>query len=507
VGQAEAQQFLQSYTYDRYGNRTINQGSTWGTGINNKQFTVDPSNTNRLMVPSGQIGTMTYDNAGNLITDTYTGAGTRTYDGENRMLTAWGGNNQWQFYTYDANGSRVRRKIDNVETWQVYGMDGEVLAEYAASGAPSSPQKEYGYRNGQLLVSGEPAAQIKWLVADQLGTPRIILDKTGALANVKRHDYLPFGEELLAGQGNRTFALGYSGDNVRQKFTQKEKDNETGLDYFSARYHASTQGRFTSSDPLITSGKVAVPQSWNRYTYCLNNPLAFVDPTGLEWRTNDESGALRWYEKDDERTGSTEYTNEYYQNGNQWVRLNMSGPTHNTQDSAFGRRGWDFVEAGSVPGSYNGANMPSAQAGPGDSTGALQLLFEYITGTGPTDREFGPSDYMTQGMMTSPDVTAARQKFIQQGGGTYVGGVRFGLNAEDGPFEAGSNMPRQFVGSFNITITQQPNGDAQFVLQNATTLKSALYQIPGVQPVERSTMHPLSTKTQTYFWTERGVIK
>jgi DNA-directed RNA polymerase subunit L len=114
---------------------------------------------------------------------------------------------------------------------------------------------------------------------------------------------------------------------------------------------------------------------------------------------------------------------------------------------------------------------------------------------------------MTQGMMTSPDVAAARQKFIEQGGGTYVGGVRFGLNAEDGPFEAGANMPRQFVGSFNITITQKGDGDAQFVLENATTLKSALYQTPGVQPVERSTMHPLSTKTQTYFWTERGLSK
>jgi RHS repeat-associated protein len=115
--------------------------------------------------------------------------------------------------------------------------------------------------------------------------------------------------------------------------TQKERDNETGLDYFGARYHASVQGRFTSSDPLITSGKVEVPQSWNRYTYCVNNPLAFVDPTGLEWRTNDGSGALRWYEKDDDRTGSTEYTNEYYQNGNQWVRLNIGGPTHNTEDA------------------------------------------------------------------------------------------------------------------------------------------------------------------------------
>jgi hypothetical protein len=42
--------------------------------------------------------------------------------------------------------------VDGVETWQVYGLNGELLSEYAANSAPSSPQKEYGYSNGQLLV-------------------------------------------------------------------------------------------------------------------------------------------------------------------------------------------------------------------------------------------------------------------------------------------------------------------------------------------------------------------
>src|ERR1043165_3624105 len=55
----------QQFTYDRWGNRTINTGGTYGIGINNKAFTVDTS-TNRLTVPVGQSGTMTYDAAGNL---------------------------------------------------------------------------------------------------------------------------------------------------------------------------------------------------------------------------------------------------------------------------------------------------------------------------------------------------------------------------------------------------------------------------------------------------------
>ena len=54
--------------------------------------------------------------------------------------------------------------------------------------------------------------------------------------------------------------------------TSKERDNETGLDYFGARYFASTQGRFTGSDPLLSSGSVYAPQTWNRYSYTINNP-------------------------------------------------------------------------------------------------------------------------------------------------------------------------------------------------------------------------------------------
>jgi hypothetical protein len=69
---------------------------------------------------------------------------------------------------------------------------------------------------------------VNWLIPDQLGTPRMILDQTGALASIKRHDYLPFGEELFAGSGGRTTAQGYSGDNIRQQFTSKERDIETG---------------------------------------------------------------------------------------------------------------------------------------------------------------------------------------------------------------------------------------------------------------------------------------
>jgi RHS repeat-associated protein len=91
---------------------------------------------------------------------------------------------------------------------------------------------------------------------------------------------MPFGEEII-GLGNRTSTNGYQADNIRQKFTQKERDIETGLDYFIARYYSSQHGRFTSADPLMSSATIYAPQSWNRYSYTLNNPLRYTDPFGM----------------------------------------------------------------------------------------------------------------------------------------------------------------------------------------------------------------------------------
>jgi RHS repeat-associated protein len=65
------------------------------------------------------------------------------------------------------------------------------------------------------------------------------------------------------------------------RYTGKERDAETGLDYFGARYLSSTEERFTGSDPSNLSVDFWMPQTWNRYAYALNNPLAMVDQNGL----------------------------------------------------------------------------------------------------------------------------------------------------------------------------------------------------------------------------------
>ena len=497
-----ARDWQQEYQYDRWSNRTIHQTNTWGPNIPKPNFGVDASNNNRLTAPNGF--SMTYDHAGNVNADTYSGILERVYDANNRMTQAKDNNNVVQSYVYDADGRRVRRKVNGVETWQIYGSDQELIAEYPASGAAANPQKEYAYRNGQLLVvaetssagapapsaltatpptggtnltlswtaaqgaakyrverkgasgsftsigtttsasmtdngavsgnaylykvcaadaagnctssysnialgaaitftdptiisitddptgltvttmkavhitelrtavnairtlAGLPAATwtytnvvqnqlihvedvrelrtaldaaltalainqstytdpaikgfiedpvnattikashireirqrvttgigpsggpsgssvftLNWLITDHLGTPRIAIDLSGSLNNIRRFDYLPFGEELTTSHGIRDTTPGYtpsSADRIRQKFTSQERDIETGLDYFGARYYSSIQGRFTGPD---TFGGVADnPQSLNLYLYVNNNPLRAIDPNG-----------------------------------------------------------------------------------------------------------------------------------------------------------------------------------------------------------------------------------
>ncbi len=142
---------------------------------------------------------------------------------------------------------------------------------------------------GNVVITNSSLGNVNWLVTDQLGTPRMVFDQTGARANVKRHDYLPFGEEVYGGARNS--AMGYGAlDGVRQKFTQQERDNETGLDYMHARYFSSIGGRFNSADSF--GGSIGNPQSLNRYAYVVNNPMNLSDPTGHRWES--DHGVTSW---------------------------------------------------------------------------------------------------------------------------------------------------------------------------------------------------------------------
>ena len=116
----------------------------------------------------------------------------------------------------------------------VYDAGGDLAVEYTTSTAPAATGTEY-------------------LTADHLGCTRMVTDNQG---HIEQHDYLPFGEEILGAVGGwRTGISTYGPNTIRQKFTGKERDVETGLDYFEARYFSSSQGRFTGPDPENVGAK------------------------------------------------------------------------------------------------------------------------------------------------------------------------------------------------------------------------------------------------------------
>jgi RHS repeat-associated protein len=273
TGGTSAQTWKQTFTYDRFGNRNFDEVNTTagasfpkscGTSPNLTMCAADKKiynpdiNTamdNRLNTSDGY----TFDNSGNTTKD----AQSRkfTYDAENKQIKVEtldsNGNVTGTIgeYSYDGDGKRVKKYVPSTgeTTIFVYDASGKLVEEYST------------------IVAAQQDAKVSYLTNDHLGSPRINTDEHGAVT--ARHDYQPFGEEITRAN--------YGADSVRKQFTSYERDKETELDYAKARMFESGFGRFTSPDPLLTSGKIENPQTWNRYIYVLNNPLVFIDPLGL----------------------------------------------------------------------------------------------------------------------------------------------------------------------------------------------------------------------------------
>jgi RHS repeat-associated protein len=114
---------------------------------------------------------------------------------------------------------------------------------------------------------------------DNLGSTHVLTDSSG---NIQEDiDYAPYGTEAYIATETST---------NNYKFTRKERDTESGLDYFTARYDASFLGRFTSPDPDNAGAKEEDPQTWNAYSYVRDSPLILTDPTGLCSNGMDDAG-------------------------------------------------------------------------------------------------------------------------------------------------------------------------------------------------------------------------
>lgn len=123
------------------------------------------------------------------------------------------------------------------------------------------------------------AEEIVFYHTDNAGTPLAMSDMTGK--RVWRADYKPFGEEFSV----------EGGAGERKRFVGKEKDEETGLDYFGARYHDSKTGRFIATDSVRSVDEktsktnkemLQNPQRLNTYAYGLSNPYKYVDLDGRD---------------------------------------------------------------------------------------------------------------------------------------------------------------------------------------------------------------------------------
>jgi RHS repeat-associated protein len=121
--------------------------------------------------------------------------------------------------------------------------------------------------------------------------------------------------------------------------TGKERDAESGNDYFGARYYGSSMGRFMSPDPLMaTPERLLDPQEWNMYAYARNNPLSITDPTGLDiW--------LQGCGKDNGSTCKGNYVGTTDADGN-FTRTHLTGDQ--TGDATLGTNGISVSQGGNT---------------------------------------------------------------------------------------------------------------------------------------------------------------
>ncbi len=255
----------QNYVYDAFGNRALLAGGYGTTGNTQAQVGSISASAVAGIFANNRWSGATPDAGGNVVT-LYVGGPQAVYDGENRISSMTEASMPGISYQYDGEGRRVLKTVGSTTTEYVYGAAGELVAEYGGNAPVVSPTL--------------------YLTADHLGSTRMVTNGSGTVTELR--DYAPFGEELGAGMGPRPggstlyTGLAYpsvTADANNVNFTSKDRDAESGNDFFGARYYGSSMGRFMSPD-LPVDQHPADPQSWNLYSYVRNNPLRMTDPTG-----------------------------------------------------------------------------------------------------------------------------------------------------------------------------------------------------------------------------------
>ncbi|MFZ0867310.1 MAG: RHS repeat-associated core domain-containing protein [Candidatus Sulfotelmatobacter sp.] len=261
----------ETYTVDGWGNLT-NIGAPSGIGGScfMESLNAAPAST------ANQLNGFCYDAAGNLLLNSPCPSGSFTptyeYDAENRLY-----NPQAEYtYFYDADGVRIRKAASaTVGTMYWPGANGEYLMETNGSGTIN---EEYIYFNGERIARVDrPSGTVHYYFSNHLGSASVITDDLGNIE--QQTDYYPFGG----------VAYTSGSDTNHYKFTGKERDSESNLDMFGARYYGSSLGRFMTPDwaakpTAVPYAHYGNPQSLNLYSYVQNNPTTIGDPDG-HWPT------------------------------------------------------------------------------------------------------------------------------------------------------------------------------------------------------------------------------
>ena len=217
------------------------------------------------------MGTPTYDAAGDVTADSLN---SYLYDAEGRLSTprtktclrrpqlcaVRNSTGAMTGYGYDAEGNRVGKTGSSAMDY-IY-FNGQQVARFS-----SGAWTDQVYGSGGLLAEVPNGGSPTYRLTDHLGSGVATVSGTVAI-----QDYAPFGQ-LFNG----------SNTNDPYRYTGKERDTESGNDYFGARYYASSMGRFLSPDPSqLYYADPTNPQSLNLYAYGQSNPLINIDPSGLD---------------------------------------------------------------------------------------------------------------------------------------------------------------------------------------------------------------------------------
>jgi RHS repeat-associated protein len=173
--------------------------------------------------------------------------------------------------TWDDGAGRRVQSSGGASGTRIYWYDqaGQVVMESMQGG--SGFLNEYLYVGGQRVARVANLGPIYYYYGDHLGTARLITDGGGT--KCYDADYFPWG-------GEQHVYVNSCAQNY--KFTGKERDPDTGSDYFGARWYRNTMARFYSPDPInLTSARLVNPgNTLNKYVYAANNPLKYIDRDG-----------------------------------------------------------------------------------------------------------------------------------------------------------------------------------------------------------------------------------